>query len=240
MGSTRQTQAPRHVAIIMDGNGRWARQRGLPRIEGHRAGAETVRRIVGACSDLGVEYLTLYAFSTENWRRPVTEVRALMKLLDSFLKDQLSELNRQKIRLNAIGELDRLPGFARKTLQQVIDATHQNDRGTLTLALSYGARTEIVTAARRLAEKVRDGQLRPAQITEKLLAEHLYTANLPDPDLIIRTANEMRLSNFLLWQASYAEFWVTPTPWPEFSVEEFRQAIHEFGQRTRRFGAVVN
>ena len=223
----------------MDGNGRWAQLQGLPRLEGHRAGTETVHRIVEACSDLGVRYLTLYAFSTENWRRPVTEVRGLMRLLDSFLKERLPELNRRGVRLNAIGELSRLPLFVRRSLDRVMDATRHNDRGTLTLALSYGARAEITAAARHLAEEVRKGTLEPEQITEELLSANLYTAAMPDPDLIIRTANEMRLSNFLLWQGSYAEIWVTSTLWPDFSVEEFKRALDDFARRTRRFGAVV-
>jgi len=233
-------EIPRHVAIIMDGNGRWAQQRGLPRIEGHRAGAESVKRVVEACSELGVRYLTLYAFSTENWRRPTVEIAELMRLFDRFLKERLSELQKHKIRLNAIGELGKLPGYVRSSLSRVMAATRDNDDGVLTLAVSYGARAEITTAFRRLAEKVKAGELAPEDITEDLVSDHLYTSSMPDPDLVIRTAGEMRLSNFLLWQASYAEFWVTPTCWPDFDAALFRQAISDFAQRSRRFGKVTN
>ena len=238
MTTTRECPHPTHVAIIMDGNGRWAEQRGLPRIQGHRAGAETVRRIVEVCSDMQIKHLTLYAFSTENWRRPASEIAALMKLLDSFLKERLKDLHKHRIRLNALGEIHRLPRFVQKSLQRVMDATKDYDAGTLNLALSYGSRAEITAAARILAEKVRDGIMRPEEITEDVLAAHLYTADMPDPDLIIRTAAEYRLSNFLLWQASYSELWITSTLWPDFSKDEFRQAILDFSQRTRRFGGV--
>jgi undecaprenyl diphosphate synthase len=229
---------PRHVAVIMDGNGRWARNRGLPRIEGHRAGAETVRRVVECCHDLGIEYLTLYAFSTENWRRPRDEVSQLMHLLRDFLRQQLPELNRQDIRLNVIGNLAQLPGYARKEVQKALRATSANQSGTLTLALSYGSRDEIVNAARRLAAEVAAGVIRPEAIDEQSLAAALYTADLPDPDLLIRTSGELRISNFLLWQLSYAELWFTTTLWPDFSKEEFAEAIADYGRRRRRFGAV--
>ncbi len=230
--------APRHVAMIMDGNGRWARERGLSRLEGHRAGAETVRRMVEACAQLKIPYLTLYAFSTENWQRPKAEVAALMQLLQSFLTKRLPDLRKHKIRLNAIGELERLPPRVLEALTKAMEATRDGTGGTLTLALSYGSRLEIVAAARALARKVQAGELAPEAITEELLSAHLYTADLPDPDLIIRTSGELRLSNFLLWQASYAELWVTPTCWPDFSADEFRGAIAEFNRRQRRFGGV--
>ena len=231
---------PRHVAIIMDGNGRWAQSRGLPRIEGHRAGAESVRRVVRACSELGIGYLTLYAFSTENWRRPKAEVARLMRLFDAFLKERLTDLHEYRIRLNTIGEVERLPAYVRRSLARVMHATQNNDAGVLTLAVSYGARAEITTAARRLAQKVQAGELTPEDITEEAIGEHLYTCSLPDPDLVIRTAGEMRLSNFLLWQASYAEFWVTPALWPDFDEALFHQAVSDYGQRCRRFGRVTN
>jgi undecaprenyl diphosphate synthase len=223
----------------MDGNGRWARARGLARIEGHRAGAESVRRVVQACRQAGVKYLTLYAFSTENWRRPASEIAQLMRLLTAFLGEHLAELDEQRIRLNAIGELTRLPAPVRRALERVMRATARNDAGVLTLALSYGSRAEIVRAARQAAARVAAGTLRVEDITEESFAGLLQTAGMPDPDLIIRTANEMRLSNFLLWQASYAEIWVTPTLWPEFGAAEFGRALADYANRTRRFGAVV-
>ena len=231
---------PTHVAIIMDGNGRWARRQGKPRIEGHKAGAESVRRIVEACSEFGVRYLTLYAFSTENWRRPPREVAELMRLLERFLAERLEDLERHDIRLNAIGDLERLPLPVRRGLSRVMEATRDNSSGVLTLALSYGSRAEIASAARRLAEDVAKGVLSPEQIDEEALAARLYTADLPDPDLVIRTAGEMRLSNFLLWQASYAEIWVTDKTWPEFDADLFRQALDDYGRRERRFGKVPN
>lgn len=235
-----QPSVPRHVAVIMDGNGRWARARGLPRIEGHRAGARSVRRIVEACHDVGVEYLTLYAFSTENWIRPAAEVSALMALLVRFLNDRAKDLDKYRIRLNAIGELDRLPAAVRRRLDDVISRTRDHDRGTLTLALSYGSRAEIAHAAREIAGEVRAGTLDPAAVDEGVVARHLYTNGLPDPDLVIRTAGEMRLSNFLLWQLSYAEFWVTDVCWPDFGKREFRKALQDYSLRRRRFGGVVD
>lgn len=231
-------KVPRHVAIIMDGNGRWARERGLSRTEGHRAGAESVRRVVEACNDMGIAFLTLYAFSTENWRRPTHEVQALMRLLRQFLDERHEDLVKYGIRLHAIGELSRLTKRVRNRLDAVIEETAGNTKGTLTLALSYGGRAEIVHAARALAEKVRAGQMNPEDIDEAAFEAELYTAGLPDPDLIIRTANENRLSNFLLWQASYAEFWSTPVYWPDFGKEDFKQALSDFARRKRRFGGV--
>ena len=233
-------QVPEHVAIIMDGNGRWARRQGKPRVEGHKAGAESVRRIVEACAELGVRYLTLYAFSTENWRRPVAEIRELMRLLEHFLEERLDDLERHGIRFNAIGEIERLPLPVRRRLDQVVAATRGNDKGVLTLALSYGSRAEIAAAARSIAVDVQRGVLAPEQVDEAELASRLYTADLPDPDLIIRTGGEMRLSNFLLWQASYAEFWVTDKTWPEFDADLFRQALEDYGRRERRFGKVLH
>jgi len=233
-------QAPLHVAIIMDGNGRWAKARGLPRQAGHRAGAETIRRILEACPGLGVHWLTLYAFSTENWSRPADEVTGLMKLLDQFLRDRRGDLDKQRIRLNAIGGLDRIPEPAHGRLLETMAATRHHDRGVLTLAINYGGRSEITGAARRLAAEVAAGRLRPDEITEERLAGALDTAGLPDPDLVIRTSGEMRLSNFLLWQASYAEFWCTPTLWPDFSREEFERALADFSRRGRRFGGLAH
>ena len=220
----------------MDGNGRWAQARRLPRILGHRAGAEAVRRIVENTCQLGIKALTLYAFSWENWERPSEEIQELMGLLEQFLRSETPTLRANEIRLQAIGRLDQLPTGARSTLQRVIADTAGHRRMTLTLALSYGGRQEIVDAAQRVAALVRDGRLRPDEITEELFARHLYTSGLPDPDLLIRTSGEMRLSNFLLWQSSYAELYVTPTLWPDFAKADLEEAIAAYQRRERRFG----
>ncbi len=229
---------PRHIAVIMDGNGRWAQARGLPRLEGHRAGAESVRRIVELCSEFKIPHLTLYAFSTENWNRPRAEVEALMLLLERFLKERAKDLHKHKIRLHAIGQLERLPAGPAGELRRVMEATRLHAAGTLTLALSYGSRDEITAAVRRIAEEAVRGELRPEEITEDTVATHLQTAGLPEPDLLIRTSGEMRLSNFMLWQLSYAELYVTPCLWPDFGREEFMLALEEYGRRKRRFGGV--
>lgn len=227
---------PRHVAIIMDGNGRWAKERGLMRVKGHMVGVESVRNIVRAAGDLGVKVLTLYAFSTENWNRPRFEVKALMGLLQRFLEKELVELSANNVRLRAIGQTDKLPDGPRRTLARVIEATAHNSGLVLNLALSYGARAEITRAAANLARLCQEGSLRPEEITEDLLAGQLYTAGLPEPDLLIRTGGEYRLSNFLLWQASYAEIYVTETKWPDFRRAQLIAAIHDYQQRQRRFG----
>ena len=232
----RTTNLPCHIAIIMDGNGRWATHRGLPRLFGHRAGAEAVRRIVEASCELGIQALTLYAFSWENWDRPAQEIRELMSLLDEFIRRETPTLMANHIRLRAIGRLEELPADVMTHLHQTIAATASLERMTLTLALSYGGRQEIVDAARRLATLVQQGQLAPTQIDEACFAQQLYTTGLPDPDLIIRTSGEQRLSNFLLWQASYAELYVTPTLWPDFSKDELCEALAEYERRERRFG----
>ncbi len=229
-------QPPHHIAIIMDGNGRWAATRGLPRLFGHRAGAETVRRVVEACYDLGVKVLTLYAFSWENWARPTDEVRELMGLLDEFIHGETPKLLKHQIRLTAIGRLDELPTGVFTHLHETMRRTAHMDRMTLVLALSYGGRQEIVDAARRLAEAVHRGELVPADIDERRFAQQLYTAALPDPDLLIRTSGEQRLSNFLLWQSSYTELYVTPKLWPDFSKADLCEAIANYAQRERRFG----
>ncbi len=227
---------PRHVAVIMDGNGRWARARGLARIEGHRAGAESVRAVVRAARERGIEVLTLYSFSTENWARPRDEVDALMELLGHYLRDELDELLDHGVRLRAIGELDRLPDDVRAVLGAAVRATaHQRDL-TLVLALSYGARAEICAAVREIARAVRDGELRVGDVDDDVISAALYTAGLPDPDLLIRTSGEMRLSNFLLWQLAYAELYVTDVPWPEFRAEHFDEALAAYARRQRRFG----
>ena len=229
---------PRHVAIIMDGNGRWAKQRGLPRSEGHRAGAKSVQRILDACGELGIPYLTLYAFSTENWSRPKAEVDTLMRLLRTFLSDKEKDLHRNKTRLLAIGQIERLPEKTRSVLEQVMASTAKYTQQTLVLALSYGGRDDIVRAAQKLAREAKAGKLDPADITEAGFSDALMTAGIPDPDLLIRTSGEMRLSNFLLWQLSYAEIVVTPCLWPDFDKKEFKKALEEYAGRGRRFGGV--
>jgi undecaprenyl diphosphate synthase len=233
-----QSTVPTHVAIIMDGNGRWAKQRHLPRVEGHRNGVESVRAIVRAAGEVGVKYLTLYAFSVENWNRPKDEVDTLMRYLARFLKAEIGELNRNNVRLDAIGQIYRLPEFVQEQLKKTKAALARNTGLTLILALSYGGRTEIVEGARAIAQKVRDGELEAAEINEQLVSQHLYTASYPDPDLLIRTSGEMRISNFLLWQISYAELVVTQTLWPDFRKPQFFEALEEYTRRHRRFGLV--
>lgn len=227
---------PAHVAIIMDGNGRWAKQRHLPRVEGHRNGVESVRAVVRAAGEVGIKYLTLYAFSVENWNRPKDEVDTLMKYLARYLKNEIGELTRNNVRLEVIGQIYRLPEFVQEQLAKTKAALARNNGLTLILALSYGSRTEMVEAVRSIAGQVKTGSIEPAEINEKLLAQHLYTAHFPDPDLLIRTSGEMRLSNFLLWQISYAEFVVTPTLWPDFRRAQFFEALEEYARRHRRYG----
>jgi undecaprenyl diphosphate synthase len=222
----------------MDGNGRWAKARGFPRVEGHRNGVESVRTIVRTAGEVGVKYLTLYAFSVENWNRPKDEVDTLMKYLARFLKNEIGELNRNNVRLEAIGQIWRLPEAVQEQLARTKAATAKNNGLTLILALSYGGRAEIVEAVRELAAKARRGEIDPAEITEQSLAQHLYTAQIPDPDLLIRTSGELRISNFLLWQCSYAEFVVTPTLWPDFRKPQFFEALEEYARRHRRFGGL--
>ena len=229
---------PAHVAIIMDGNGRWARQRLLNRVQGHEKGAETVRTIVRTSREIGISHLTLYAFSTENWQRPKIEVQALMKLLEHFLESEQNELVENDIRLNTIGETERLTTGTREALARVIHLTETNKAMTLHLALSYGSRSEIVRMVQLLAQKVRSGEIDPRDITEDLVTQHLYTGKIPDPDILIRTSGEMRISNFLLWQIAYTEIFVTPTLWPDFSREEFLGILKEYQQRDRRFGKI--
>lgn len=229
---------PRHIAVIMDGNGRWAKERGLPRREGHRAGAESVREVTEACIELGVDYLTLYAFSSENWNRPSEEVDALMSLLDRFLKQKHKELHEQNIRLIAIGQLDRLPDKTQKLLQDIMAETASHDTMTLVLALSYGAREEIVAAARSMAHKVADGSLDADAIDCETFAQHLQTKNIPDPDLLVRSSGEMRVSNFLLWQISYAEIVIVKKFWPAFRKNDLMESVEEYQRRHRRYGAL--
>lgn len=227
---------PRHIAIIMDGNGRWAQGRGLPRVAGHEAGAESVREITRACREAGVAALTLYSFSTENWKRPADEVAALMALLGRYLVEERREILDNGIRLNAIGQVDRLPVPVRAALKELMHASRNNTGMVLTLALSYGGRAEIVEAAKALAKKAAAGRIRPDAIDEAAFAAELGTAGLPDPDLLIRTSGEMRISNFLLWQLAYAEIYVTDTAWPDFRRPQLADALAAYAGRERRFG----
>ncbi|HLY72956.1 MAG TPA: isoprenyl transferase [Planctomycetota bacterium] len=229
---------PAHIAIIMDGNGRWAKEQGLQRILGHESGAETVREITRECSRLGVGRLTLYAFSAENWKRPLREVDFLMKLLEQYLVQERKEIMENNIRFTSIGRLDELPEEVRKQLQGTIDLSAKNTGMVLSLALAYGGRKEIVDAVRRLAQEVKEGKRLPEDIDEQAIAAYLYDPAAPDPDLLIRTGGDLRVSNFLLWQISYTELWVTPVRWPDFKKENLYEAIREFSKRDRRFGNI--
>jgi undecaprenyl diphosphate synthase len=229
---------PHHVAIIMDGNGRWASKRGLPRIAGHHQGATAVRHIVEACDDIGIGALTLYTFSAENWRRPHAEVTGLMFLIESIIRKEIRELNARGARVRIIGRKQDLPQTLQDELERDIQFTSQNSGLALNLALNYGGRTEIVDAARSLAEQVKAGLLTPDEITEDRFRQELYAPDLPDPDLLIRTGGDLRVSNFLLWQIAYSEIWVTDTFWPDFGREEFFGALGAYQARERRFGAL--
>jgi len=229
---------PCHVAIIMDGNGRWAKKRFLNRIKGHEQGAETVRKIVTQSREIGISILTLYAFSTENWQRPKTEVAALMALLRRFLKSEQKTMMDNNIRLTAIGQIERLPENVQRVLDETMMLTKQNDGMLLNLALSYGGRAEIVKMVIDIGIKIKKGKIDPDSITPDVICRHLYTEKIPDPDLLIRTSGEMRISNFLLWQIAYSEIYVTNTLWPDFGKEEFLQILKDFQRRERRFGKV--
>lgn len=227
---------PKHIAVIMDGNGRWARKKGMMRVFGHQNGVKAVRETVEACAELGVKALTLYAFSTENWNRPKSEVDALMKLLISTLRKELHTLTENNIRLRAIGDLSALPAAGYKELMEVMDETADNDHMDLVLALSYSARWELMDAVKRMAEEAKNGELDPKAITEECISEHLSTAGIPDPELLIRTSGETRISNFLLWQIAYTELYFTPTLWPDFRRDDLYMAVLDFQKRERRFG----
>lgn len=229
---------PRHVAIIMDGNGRWARQRALPRLAGHEQGSKTIQACVEAAIEAGVEFLTLYAFSSENWKRPAAEVQGLMRLLERFLDERARQMVKEGIRLQAIGRLSLLPEACQRKLEQAIRETSSNTRLTVVLALSYSGRDEIVDAVRSLARDAQAGRVAPESIDAEMISSRLYTAGIPDPDLLIRTSGELRISNFLLWQLSYTEIHVAPTLWPDFGKKEFAAALADYAGRQRRFGEV--
>lgn len=229
-------EIPQSIAIIMDGNGRWAEKRGLDRTVGHQQGSKVAEDIIQYASELGIKFITLYAFSTENWRRPAAEIDAVMHILENYLKNDTKDLIKHGIRISAIGNLDRLPGYVRKSLDKVVDETKHCTKLIITLALSYGAWGEATEACKKIAQKVSSGELSVADITSDTLAQHLYTNDIPDPDLFIRTSGELRMSNFLLLQSSYTELYFTQTLWPDFRRSDLDLAIHDFGRRRRRFG----
>jgi undecaprenyl diphosphate synthase len=229
---------PVHIAVIMDGNGRWARQKDLPRTEGHKAGVEAIRKVVRAAGEMGIRYLTLFAFSTENWRRPKEEVAALMQLLSDTARRELKEMMDNNLRLKATGNIEGLPYARRLALHRAIKKTSKNSGVVLNLALNYSGRSEILMAVKKIAREIKEGKLSPARIDEKIFESHLYTKDLPDPDLLIRTSGERRLSNFMLWQAAYTELYITETLWPDFGEKEFLMALTDYQNRQRRFGRV--
>jgi len=229
-------QIPRHVAIIMDGNGRWALKRRLPRLAGHKAGTENLRRIIKACVEFGISYLTIYAFSTENWGRPREEVQGLMRILEDVIDKELSELNDQGVQIRHLGRLDQLAPALQEKVMDAVDTTRSNTQLVLNVAFNYGGRDEIVHAIQQM---LKDG-VKPESVTPDLVSKYLYTVGMPDPDLIIRTSGELRISNFLIWQAAYSEWYVTPTFWPDFGKEEFRKALDEYASRDRRYGKVTS
>jgi len=233
-----KNRLPVHIAIIMDGNGRWAKKRNLPRIMGHKAGVEVLRDIVKASSSIGIKVLTLYAFSTENWKRPVDEVNSLMDLLVEYLRKEVNELHEQNVKIMAIGDLSKLPMVCQEELNRSIDITKDNTGLILNLALNYGGRAEITDAVRKIAERVKIGEIQPEDINEYIITGHLSTGKLPDPDLIIRPSGELRLSNFLLWQCAYSELWFSDINWPDFTREHLFRAIIDFQMRDRRFGGI--
>lgn len=229
---------PQHIAIIMDGNGRWAKERNLPRTLGHKAGIETIRDIVSECSKLGVKYLTLYAFSTENWKRPVDEVNTLMKLLVEYLRGEFQELHSNNVVINSIGDISKLPHLCQKELNEAYEKTKNNNGLILNLALNYGGRDDITNAFKKMYKDLKFSRLKEEDISEKVISQYLYTAGIPDPDIIIRPSGEQRLSNFLLWQCAYSEFWTSNIKWPDFRKEHLHQAIFDYQKRDRRYGGV--
>lgn len=233
------TRIPRHIAIIMDGNGRWARRKGLPRLEGHRQGYKTLKNTVIAAAELGVKALTAYTFSSENWRRPKAEVTGLMKLIRFAAKAELEEMKKERVRITVSGRFHELPEPVQKQLSKDMEATRHNDRITLNIAVNYGGRNEIIDAARAAAARVASGEMKPEQIDEEFISAHMYRPELPDPDLLIRTAGELRISNFLLWEMAYTEIHVTETLWPDFSRDDLVEAVADYQRRTRKYGKVV-
>ncbi|MEW6535702.1 MAG: isoprenyl transferase [Candidatus Auribacterota bacterium] len=229
---------PRHIAIIMDGNGRWAKQKGLKRVFGHRAGVDSIRDVVTFCAEAGIQYLTLYAFSTENWARPKLEVSMLMKLLQEYLVKELPTFAKNNIQFNTIGITEQLPDKVQKLIRYNKEQTQSNTGLTLTLALNYSGRSELTEAMRSIAKQISNGQLKPEEITEEIISNNLFTHDMPDPDLLIRTSGEMRVSNYLLWQISYAEIWITPVLWPDIRRQHIIEALQDFQKRDRRFGKV--
>lgn len=231
-------EIPKHIAVIMDGNGRWAKKRALPRIAGHHEGMKVVRKITKKASQLGVEVLTLYAFSTENWKRPKTEVEYIMKLPEEFLNTYLPELIAENVRVRIIGDMDRLPAYTQRAVEKAMLDTKDNEGLILNFAINYGSRAEIISAVQKIAQDVKSGQIDSTSIDESLFSDYLMTQSLNDPDLLIRTSGEIRLSNFMLWQLAYTEFWFTDVLWPDFDEQDFLQAIYTYQQRGRRFGGV--
>lgn len=229
---------PAHIALIMDGNGRWAKARMLPRLAGHHQGVEALKTIIRYCSDIGIRYLTVFAFSTENWNRPQEEVDGLMDLLVRFLRAEIDELHANQVRMKVLGDISRLPEAGRHEIENALERTAQNSGLTFCIALNYGSRDEILRGVRRIAEAVKAGSLEPEDITEQLFSDALYTAGIPDPDLMIRTSGELRISNYLLWQIAYSELWFTDTPWPDFSPEELNKALIAYQDRDRRYGKI--
>ncbi|NLT96428.1 MAG: isoprenyl transferase [Clostridia bacterium] len=229
---------PKHIAIIMDGNGRWATNRGLPRVAGHRAGVETLKQIIEFCVEINISYLTVYAFSTENWKRPKEEVNTLMNLVVEYIERELDLLDRNGIKINPIGILDELPEKTLEYIKKAAEKTKDNNKLVLNVALNYGGRAEITQAVKKICQKIANGEITPQDINEDLISRFLYTSNMPDPDLLIRPSGEMRLSNFLLWQIAYSELWVTNVLWPDFKPQHLINAIYDFQNRDRRFGGI--
>lgn len=232
------TRLPKHIAMIMDGNGRWAKKRGLLRTAGHKAGVEALREVISSCSDLGIEYLTLYAFSTENWKRPKDEVSALMQLLVQYLRKEIKELHENHVRIKTIGNISKLPDLAREEINAAINLTKDNKGLTVNIALNYGGRDEIINAVKKVCQKVKDGEIHIEKVDEAYFEKFLYTYEIPDPDLLIRPSGELRLSNFLLWQIAYSEFWFSNICWPDFNREYLIKAIIDYQKRDRRFGGI--
>lgn len=229
---------PKHIAIIMDGNGRWAKKRKLPRTMGHKAGVETIRRVLKEADKLGVKYMTLYAFSTENWKRPKDEVNALMKLLIQYLRQEINELHKNGVKINVLGDISKLPLECQKEINSSVVKTENNTGITMNIALNYGGRDEIIRATKLILEDILSGKIKKEDIDDNIFEEHLYTKGIPDPDIIIRPSGEQRLSNFLLWQCAYSEFWYSDICWPDFKEEDLRKAIYDFQNRDRRFGGI--